>query len=488
MDRRRDLITLLENLGAGQAEFEESEPFLKSFYPVPEHLRAFDPDVVLIVGPRGSGKSSLYRAVIKLGLLRTIAAYSPQRQIASMVERQIEWREGYPLGTGFPDPGVLQSLLNSNPEDRSLGTSIWQAYLVRILYDQLDEESRSVLRPLAEAEGFNPEAVLVAMRNAGIAAQLALDRLDQRLDSENRYISIGYDALDTLGAYDWKVMSLLVGDLVALWASQGRRWKRIRAKIFLRSDLFERSARGGGPDLLKLAANRVEISWSNHQIYAMLIKRIANRDRALLEYCKDAGIICTEDPQIGIIPVIRSMDDAEPFVDRLIGEYMGPNWRKGRTVNWLINHLQDGKGRLVPRPFVRLMEISATRQRESGQLPDHPHLIAPTYIRRGVDEVSREHERGAEGEWPWLAAMARALEGKRVPLSTVEMKRIIGGMIEVEGKKGSEIALPAQNSASLIDYLIDLGVFRVRSDERIDVTDLYLAGLGLKRKGGVRKR
>lgn len=35
--------------------------------------------------------------------------------------------------------------------------------------------------------------------------------------------------------------------------------------------------------------------------------------------------------------------------------------------------------------------------------------------------------------------------------------------------------------------LIDIGVFRRRSENRIDVPDLYLSGLGLRRKGGVRR-
>ena len=44
---------------------------------------------------------------------------------------------------------------------------------------------------------------------------------------------------------------------------------------------------------------------------------------------------------------------------------------------------------------------------------------------------------------------------------------------------------PAEQPAEFVDYLIDLGVFRRRSNDRIDVPDLYLSGLNLRRKGGV---
>ena len=47
---------------------------------------------------------------------------------------------------------------------------------------------------------------------------------------------------------------------------------------------------------------------------------------------------------------------------------------------------------------------------------------------------------------------------------------------------------PAPDSAGLVDYLLEIGVFRERSERRIDAPDLFLAGLGMSRKGGVRKR
>jgi hypothetical protein len=33
----------------------------------------------------------------------------------------------------------------------------------------------------------------------------------------------------------------------------------------------------------------------------------------------------------------------------------------------------------------------------------------------------------------------------------------------------------------------ELGILYLRDDKRVDVRDIYLSGLGLKRKGGVKK-
>ncbi len=39
----------------------------------------------------------------------------------------------------------------------------------------------------------------------------------------------------------------------------------------------------------------------------------------------------------------------------------------------------------------------------------------------------------------------------------------------------------------LLEYLKEIGVFKERGKGQIDVPDIYLFGLGLKRKGGVRR-
>ncbi|MEA2046480.1 MAG: hypothetical protein U9N48_08200 [Euryarchaeota archaeon] len=48
--------------------------------------------------------------------------------------------------------------------------------------------------------------------------------------------------------------------------------------------------------------------------------------------------------------------------------------------------------------------------------------------------------------------------------------------------------LPEDSAPGLVDYMVEVGIFRERIGGRIDVPDLFLSGLKLKRKGGVRKR
>ena len=56
------------------------------------------------------------------------------------------------------------------------------------------------------------------------------------------------------------------------------------------------------------------------------------------------------------------------------------------------------------------------------------------------------------------------------------------------GRKPLAVRPPVENARDLIDYLVEVGILRARSDGRLDAADLFLTGLGLKRKGGVRKK
>ena len=49
-------------------------------------------------------------------------------------------------------------------------------------------------------------------------------------------------------------------------------------------------------------------------------------------------------------------------------------------------------------------------------------------------------------------------------------------------------SLPPFEGRELLEYLLEIGILRRRPDGRIDAPDLFLSGLGLRRKGGVRKR
>src|SRR5262245_6617390 len=90
------LLEAISRMGSpGRAEGEDPDHLARTFWPVPENARAFDPDVVLVVGPRGAGKTELFRAVVEQGLLAQVAPRLPNVRLPPI--GQTRWLPGYPI-------------------------------------------------------------------------------------------------------------------------------------------------------------------------------------------------------------------------------------------------------------------------------------------------------------------------------------------------------------------------------------------------------
>lgn len=488
--RKSDVAELrrqLRELGYGQAEVEEPGLFPRRFYPVPEHLRALDPSVVLVVGPRGAGKSELFRAFFsEPEVAKAIQMWAPGPGASQVQIDGGSWRAAYPAGTDFPDSRALGSHIDTDIKARDL----WYAMLVRNLGKELPNHYRDSLRGLLKPRAAEIGTILNELASLREEPTVALDALEETLQEQGRRIFLGYDELETLGGGDWTLTVRLVRGLVAFWSDYSRRWPQIRAKIFLRSDLFRRHAGMGTADFAKLAANRAELNWTDAAILGMLVKRIANTSEGLAQYCRKARIRFTSDDLLGVIPSIERPEDAYQLLERMVGEFMGAGRKKGYVRNWVLDHLRDGNGQIAPRTIVRLFEQAATKD-SANRTVRPPHLLHPTALRQALEDVSNDHvTQGINGEWPWLEGVrGRLLEEPLVPWSRDDAIRLLGGDWEGTWNSttvGRPTSPPTEGPEALLDYLVELGILRERPDGRINVPDLYLYGLGLRRKGGVR--
>lgn len=467
----------------GRAEGEPANRLGPGFYPIADHLRMLDPEVILVVGPRGAGKTEMARILTDAKLGQAIAAYAPSLHLPAGTT---DWRKGFPQDRQGFDAGGLRRFLAAVNSDLESTRQLWFTYLVRTLGDLLDESALRKLAPLLQLQGGDVEANTTAFRQAASEPVSALDRLDETLEREQRFVFVTYDELDTLGAGDWELMESSIRGLVAFWAAYARRWRRIRAKIFLRTDLYDRNATVGGADLAKLAAGRVEISWGDRDLYGMLLKRMANINDDVFQYLEGSKskLQWSRDAALGRIPLLASWRDARPVVERMVGPHMGADRKKGLVYRWVLDHVRDGLGRALPRPFVRLVEEAARIELNEFHPLREPRLLFPASLRRALDRVSDEHVEHALAEWPWLNAVKVRLKNQLVPWERErEVTKLLDGLGETAGAKA-----PFEEGRELLQYLVEVGILRRRPDGRVDAPDLFLHGLGLKRKGGVGRR
>lgn len=476
------LLQLITGMGSyGIAESEPDDTFLTRFLPLGEHARALDPNVVLVIGDRGAGKTELFRALRYPRGLQAIVELSQGRQIPP--PDASKWLIGYSsTGTAYPPELVFQQFASGRePTDLQL---IWLALLLRCLIRDKVMAEGDLPAPLVQVVQGKVDNLVVlhdVTRDHLPGAFAAIDELDARLKGRLEWIFVTYDELDRVSAGNWEAMRVILRGLVQFWSSYARRWSRLRPKMFLRRDLFERVALFG-PDVSKIAAQRVELTWTTRNLYALVIKRLMNQGDLLQQYLAPLSLLGAEIPDLGWSPSDLSEEHLCNFVDRLCGTFMGAGPNKGRTFQWIPNHLQDGNGRVLPRSMVRLFE-SAADVEIGNRKAEWPRLLHHSSLRAAVDKVSISRVQELEGEeFPWLKTVRNAIEAVKpeVPIERSKIEKLL--TINWDGIKESP---PERSGRDLLKLLMELGIFYLRVDERVDVRDLYLKGFGLRRRGGV---
>jgi hypothetical protein len=483
---RHALLEALRNrfAWAGDASRQpDGDPFWHHFVPVPRHLRAFDRDVVLVLGERGTGKSQLFQGVISRNGFSSLLPYMGNVRLPV---GDLHWLTGYAGNTiGFPDYKGLRHLLDDGGLNRDqTAMDLWMAYLIRAIGDHLPPQAQKIMGGVLQPQGGDAISVLRAFASLHETPTLLLDNLDQELQRTGQTLIIGYDELDTLGGFDYTLMREMLRGLIGFWAHYHRRWQNIRGKVFIRTDLYRQFGSLLGPDLSKLAANRVEIEWTDDELRYLLCKRLLNTHSIFQRFAKGSGCGWEKDSQFGLVPKMGKIDDWRPFIEKIVSPFMGAGIKKGKTWYWIIDHIRDGRGKASPRPLLLMFEQAAGYEEQHAlALPDQ--LLNHSALRAALDAVSLEEVNKAK-ELPWLEGLAERLKGLHVPIERDEVVKKIRDRWKQRWSQQTDQPPPADTADAFVELLIDWGIFSRRTNGKLDVPDLYRVGLHMLRKGGVK--
>jgi hypothetical protein len=493
---RAELLELMAGLapGSGVAEHESRDEasFFRNFLPLPDHGRALDPDIFLILGGRGAGKTELFRV---LDYPRGLEALSVgQKVVLPFAPTNTHWVPAFGRthleGAAFP---TQEALLQQLDVTNSLQLrAFWLGLAVGRLLNRLggtplglewaaalSSEELAGLRETSRVSRWLPLAVsrLESVNDA-------LDRLDLLLRRTDRWLFLTYDELDRL-LPSYSQLSAPIRELLALWLDRWRRWERIRPKIFLRNDLF-REEYLAFPDASKLRGHRVELTWQRASLYRLVAKRMLNAGYPLREYVQQffAPVRLQDTDLLGVLP---DNDEAgfRSLVGAMVGKYMGTDKRRGVTYNWIPNHLQDAAGQIAPRSFLNLFSLAAETSRQKPGGLAGTALLQPTDLQGALMDTSDYRIRELQDEYPWIEALRGSLKDLEVP---AWMRDFLGALGRTQWNPDDERTLPDTSTRAVFGLLKDIGVVTVRTDGRVNVPDIYLYGFRLKRKGGIKRR
>ena len=490
--RALEEIKAIADPGAkAETEFKETEKFLAFFLPTRDHIEALDLDKFLILGARGTGKTHLFGSLAKREIQQNLFEFFSKYH--SWL-RQATFIVGFGLVPGierytFPSSDILDEISRSFEDKDHEWRIFWLGLLLGcILQKNLSEIDNSYFNELLPKDlkekvknTSQPSEWLPLIRQYLEKVYFFLDKLDQHLINCDRWLVIIYDSLDKLSSFYYRLASPIRA-LLSLWLDNWVRWSRIRGKIFLRTDLFRREFLSF-PDASKLKTHEVKLSWFPLYLYLLVFKRMANVGEVLRKLFENLGVLReTEHPIFGRLPK-PDENSFKKIIKEIIGLYMGSGPKKGRTYNWIPNHLQDANGVVMPRPMLNLFHFAADGRLERGvEKLIGNKLLLPEDLADALKKVSQHRIEELLEEFPWVNFLKPYLHGLFMPIE----KEIFLEKISLALKKDRK-EWPSRDPEIILNILKEIGILEERTDGRLNVPDIYLYGFGMKRKGGPRR-
>lgn len=475
-----DFLAIRQNLAALPSDHDASgqyRPTVDEIFTPEQHANALDPRTTIVVGARGTGKS-FWAGVLEQKNTRDIAAAA----YPNLGLDQLIVQSGY---TGGLDGDVTPQIIDARvPDGKELeaASKFWHAVIMRATKLALNPNKKTAISDLmiqyAEPEEWSKQ----------------IQTYDDKLTQKGKTLLITFDALDTI-AREWKRSGLLLDALFeVIWSLRARR--SILAKIFIRPEqLNDESLRF--VELPKLRSGRVELEWTQVELYGLLFNRLLalshNNKQSLKNFAAQIGAVI---PSVSVPSPHRWSLLVDPNVQKkaiilMAGKYMGSNKRKGGTYDWPYKHLADAKGKVTPRSFIKLfVEAAKFRQAPTDQ------VISADGIRHGLREASKVRVDQLGVEYKWIKRALAPLAGLTVPctLGAIaerwETTHTIELIIKAAKNKDTGFLPPfpprsdGDHAQLLATAMEGVGLFSFRVDDRIDIPDLFRVAALMLKKGG----
>lgn len=442
------------------------------------HRASLEPDVTVVKGGRGVGKSVWFQA-LQDPQLRQIAADEYQLPQLQRIESHAGW--GAQLSSEhYPSAPVLGKLLENGADP----VDIWYAVILNALgvpeIEQLD----------------NWPARTEWVRQDSERWEKALSRADKQAKDSGKVHLIMFDALDRMHIRR-QTADKLATALLQVALDLRIMTRNLRAKVFIRHDMLDNLSLSFA-DSSKLISNAAELTWTRTNLYGLLFHYLGNADSEHVEAFRESTGTWASRPYRRLPPetLVGDRDAQHRWFVEIAGPHMGPNHRKGHTYTWLPNHLADGIGQVSPRSFLEALRLA--NENSAAQHADREYALHWDPIKQGVQAASRTRVRELTEDMGWVPIAFEPLRGKQVPIEQADVAerwRDADLPKKLEAHQQEQEQQEQQNNVStgprdhsterLIQELIDLGVMTRRKNNMLDVPDIYRIHFDLGRKGGV---
>lgn len=481
------LRTALINLNPAPSHDATSPPGLLQIYAPEGHEAALDPERVLVIGGRGTGKSFWSATLLNVETRQFVAQSYPRLNL-DQCDVALGFAGVDSDENGAPSREELDDLINT---DGHSPEKVWRAVILRSVRQFVQKKIPTTLR--------GSKGLVAWVEEDAARVQSFLRQADDNLTKQGKRVVVLFDALDKLGR-DWGQIRQRTKALLQV-ALAMRTYRAIKPKIFLRVDQAEDRGVAAFPDASKLlsAGARVDLTWERRDLYGLLYTLLANDTKAGPTFSglvlRKTGINLKQVQKKGLPTELKDDEkkQADVFV-ALAGQYMGANANKGRTHTWLHKHLADAFERVSPRSFLEAVRQAANYRGSS----DSRFVVSPSGLRAGIQGASELRLRQLKEEYDWIDTVIEPLADQQVPCREEELYERWNEAdtpSSISPKTDGQYLEPIEFSdsegnrpAAILKALLRIGVAERRADGRINIPDIYRVAAKMLRKGGVRPK
>jgi hypothetical protein len=447
---------------------------LEELFAPAAHAAALDLATPIVVGARGTGKS-FWSGVLGQAATRRAAALA----YPTLGLEKLDVAFGFTGIVGGEGGVSVEALNDLVPPDADAGDAkaFWWT---------------TILAAIARATGKEPSRLreLLPLGRDWEQRESLLAGHEKQFQREGKTVLVVYDALDTV-ATNWPRRRLLTETLLEVaWAM--RAYRSLRVKLFLRPDQIDDEALRF-VELPKLRTGAVRLEWSGIDLYGLLYARLAltpdaDARSAFQRLLRSLSIPLKGQDAIlkGEWTLVHDASAQAQVMERLAGPYMGSSHKQGKTYDWPIKHLGDAFDEVTPRSFLGLMIAAANH----GMTPED-RALTPDGIRHGLRAASRTRVDQLHQEFPWIKAVLAPLAGLLLPVGEKEVFKAwkLAKTVELLRKDAhANNYLPPfapleGGESNLFEALKGIGVMLRRTDERLDMPDLFRVAAKLLKKG-----
>lgn len=456
--------------GTSEVEFKSEKDLTTYFYPRKDYKYIFDKDKFLILGEKGVGKTALFSVLSFRNYAKALANFCG---IKSEDFDNTSWVIGLEKDSrDFPAKANYESLKDFQ---QSQFRNYWIILLLRRISEELLDKNNILIQEIRSSE-IKDIKDIAQRENIGEELFEILKDVNSKLTQNNKLLIIVYDHLDAELPSENGIRGKLVSSLLSLFYDNLGRFNNLKAKIFLRKDIFDREV-DDITDKVKIQNYSVTIDWEYVQLLNIVWKRIYEQNRSLSIF---NGINFNKIETLGYIPEFNSEKEHTLLLDKIFGKNMGGN-NKAYPYNWVRIHIEDTKNQIHPRTLIKLFSESAKLQKEDKE-EVKDRVIRSKNIQDSLINVSKHQVQELGEEYPELKDIFKKLSEKVGGRSPMNENDLINALRELNAEPLDTIS-KLKDIGVLKDYKPYSKTKTSNEEKRYHIPDLYLFGLNFTRLG-----